>query len=204
MKLSVLTTIIIVFPLLTFGQQFPPFKVKAIEVKGLTIIQTEKMKRATVIFEKVMNDMEFQEELKIKTFKSDRPDDLIQNPTSEQVIEKIYGASEPYYQPETNHTADIYWYEVKQSWWQRNVSNRNCKTIGYSYLQRNGYEQKIFSYDCFLGNKKTEFSKIVGHIAHEWSHKLGFQHQTDPHPERPLTVPYTFGDLVAKYAEKYI
>ena len=52
------------------------------------------MKRAADIFEKVLNDAGFQKELEAKTFKSDRIDDLVVEPTGRQVIEKIYAEAD--------------------------------------------------------------------------------------------------------------
>ena len=196
-KLSTLLLLLLIaLPVLAVGQQFPVFRVNAIEIKGRNVSQTEKMKRAASIFENVLNDAEFQKELETESFKSDRDDDLIPNPTAGRVIEKIYEAGERY-KPEPNNAADIYWFAKKTGFWER-VTDR-CNTIGFGYPG----VKEIYTYTCLL-DEKDSMAKLVGHIAHEWSHKLGFVHQAKDHSDIYRTVPYVFGDLVAKHAVKWI
>jgi len=194
-RLSILL-LTIALPAAALGQHLPVFRVNAIEIRGKTASQTEKMKLAARIFEKVLNDPEFQKELATKTFKSDREDDLVPNPTATQVIEKIYEGSERY-KPEHNHAADIYWYAEKKSFWKRLTGN--CDTIGYGYPG----ERKIFTYTCLI-DEEGSMAELVGNLAHEWSHKLGFRHRADDHSEKYETVPYVFGDLVEEHAAKWI
>ncbi|MDH3530444.1 MAG: hypothetical protein OEQ28_12845 [Acidobacteriota bacterium] len=193
-KLSILM-LTVALPVLAAGQQFPEFRVNVIEIKGRSYSQTEKMKRAVTIFENVLNDAAFQKELTTKTFKSDRDDDLVPDPTASRVIEKIYAGRE-LYNPEPNNAADIYWYAEKTGLWKR-MTDR-CNTIGYGYPG----EKEIYTYTCLL-KEKDSLAKLAGHIAHEWSHKLGFVHRAEDHAERHLTVPYVFGDLVFKHAARW-
>lgn len=196
MKKLLILLLIFAFPILVAGQQIPAFKVNAVELRGITSAQTEKMKRAARIFENVMNDPEFQGELRTRTFKSDDDDDLIKDPSAEQVIEKLYAGSE-LYKPEPNNSADIYWFAKKTSFW-RKITDK-CDTIGYGYQGH----KNIYTYTCLL-DEKDSMAKLVGHIAHEWSHKLGFTHRDDDDSHIDLTVPYVFGDLVAKHAVKWL
>jgi len=195
-RLLILLLLTIALPVLAAGQQFPAFRVSTTEIKGLTVSQTAKMKRAAILFENVLNDTEFQKELETETFKSDRNDDLIQDPTARQVIKRIYAAGE-LYKPEPNNVADIYWYSKNEGFWKRLTDK--CTTIGFGYPG----EKEIYTYTCLL-KEKDSMAKLVGHIAHEWSHKLGFVHQWDDHAGIYRTVPYVFGDLVAKHAAKWI
>ncbi len=196
MKIVSILLLAIAFPAVVMAQHLPAFKVNAIEIKGITVYQTEKMKRAARIFESVLNDPEFQRDFETRKFKSDRDDDLVQDPTAGQVIEKIYAAGE-LYKPEPDNTADIYWYAEKKSFWKRLA--RNCDTIGYGYPG----EKKIFTYTCLI-DEEGSLAEMVGNLAHEWSHKLGFVHRSEDHSERDLTVPYVFGYLVGDYAAKLI
>lgn len=41
---------------------------------------------------------------------------------------------------------------------------------------------------------------VLGNIAHEYCHKLGFDHPRLPTPRRPGTVPYAIGDIVEELA----
>jgi len=196
MKGVLILPLTIAFSVLTMGQHLPAFRVNAIEIKGKTAFQTEKMKRAAYIFEKVLNDPEFHKELGTKTFKSDREDDLVPDPTAGLVIEKIYAAAE-LYKPEPNNTADIYWYAEKKSFWKRLTGK--CETIGYGYPG----EKKIFTYTCLI-EEEGSLAELAGNLAHEWSHKLGFKHRAEDHSEKYDTVPYVFGDLVEEHAARLI
>jgi hypothetical protein len=196
MKIYSILLLTIALQAAAFGQHQPVFRVNAIEIKGKTAFQTEKMKRAARIFEQVLNDPEFQKELATKTFKSDRDDDLVPDPTAPQVIEKIYAAAEKY-NPEPNHAADIYWYAEKKSFWKKLTGK--CNTIGYGYPG----ERKIFTYTCLI-DQEDSMAELVGNLAHEWSHKLGFKHRDEYHPGKYQTVPYVFGDLVEEHAAKWI
>jgi hypothetical protein len=195
-KLSTLLLLTMALPVLAVGQQFPAFRVSTIEIKGRTVSQTKKMKHAAILFERVLNDTAFQKEFETETFKSDRYDDLVQNPTAKQVIERIYAAGE-LYETEPNNVADIYWYAKNAGFWKRLTDK--CTTIGFGYPG----EKEIYTYTCLL-NEKDSMALLVGHIAHEWSHKLGFVHQWKDHDEIYRTVPYVFGRLVAKHAAKWI
>lgn len=169
-KLTSLIALTFSYPLLIFGQQLPAFKVNGIEVVGKTKARTEKMKKALVIFEKVMKDVDFQKELRAKIFKSDTDDDEFKNFTTEQIIQKIYAGGEEY-KVDTDNTADIYWYADKKGWWQRQLDSK-CSKIGYGYPS----EKEIYTYTCLLDDDDL-MGKLVGHIAHEWSHKIGFVHK---------------------------
>lgn len=195
-KSLIRSLLMLAFPVLVAGQQFPNFKVNAVELRGITNAQTAKMRRAARIFENVMNDPEFQSELQTKTFKSDDGDDLITDPTATPVIEKIYAAAE-LYKPEPNNTADIYWIAKKTSFWRKMTDK--CETIGFGYQG----QKNIYTYTCLL-DEEDSMAKLVGHIAHEWSHKLGFTHRDDDDSGIDLTVPYVFGDLVAKHAVRWL
>jgi hypothetical protein len=172
------------------------FQVDAKQIKGKTAAQEGKMRRALMAFEKVMNDELFQKELLDLKFYSDTPDDPNRNLTDEQVVKKIYAAQE-HYTSEENNKADIYWLSKKRSRWVTLFTG--CSVLGFGDEEN----KEVYTYSCFLDGKDTELTDIVGHIAHEWTHKLGFVHQYDDHPRRNETVSYAFGILVSKHAEKY-
>lgn len=176
------------------GQNFPEFKVKALKVDGKESKRTNKMKRALKIFEKVMNDAEFQNELQKLNFQSDREDDPFKNLTTQQVLKKIYAAKE-HYSSDDNNTADIYWITKRRSFFSRFTE---CSVLGYG----NEDKSEIYSYTCFTDNNEIE--ELVGHIAHEWTHKLGFVHAFEDNSKRDYTVSYSFGNLVTKHSEKYL
>lgn len=149
------------------------------------------MKAAMRVFENVMNDTAFQEEISKYIYHYDIDTDSHWMWTPQQVFKKIYEGKE-FYKTEIDSTADLYWIIVKK----RKPRTRN-PARGYGYKNK----KEIYTYTWFLDSEKIP--EIAGHIAHEWSHKLGFIHKFHHHEMRDYTVPYAFGSTVAKYAKKY-
>ncbi len=154
------------------------------------------MEKAAKTFESVMNDKEFQKELLELNFHFDTENDPNKVLSTAQIVSKIYDAKEENGDSGTISTADIYWILKKakpRAKWKgiNGYRNKGSKFINtYSYYFRNSLSS----------NNKHD---IVGHLAHEWSHTLGFLHKNKPHDNRSKTVPYAFGNLVKKHAKKY-
>lgn len=197
MKFIIVLLCLVSFPDFTAGQRLPKFQVNAKQISGKTAAQEEKMKRALTAFEQIMNDENFQKELLARTFHSDRDDDPNRTLTTPQVVEKIYAAKE-HYTVDADNKADIYWIIKKRGALAKLF--KGCSVLGFGDEE----DKEVYTYSCFLDGEDTEFGEIVGHIAHEWTHKLDFVHQFDNHSRRNETVSYAFGNLVTKYAEKYI
>lgn len=66
------------------------------------------------------------------------------------------------------------------------------QAIGYTYP--NSRWQWINKW--FLDLTSTKPADIAGNIAHEYAHKLGFDHAYNFHSKRQYTVPYAIGYLV--------
>ncbi|SDF14157.1 hypothetical protein SAMN05216464_11396 [Mucilaginibacter pineti] len=177
------------------GQALPAFKAYGNKIQGLTADREVKMREALATFEKIMNDPAFQAELLKKSFAYDIPDDPNSSLTTRQVAEKLYRGSE-WYQPADDNTANIYW-EIKKRAKIVTVFTRH-PAIGYGLPS----DTTIYTYTWWFDDSRHK-ADLVGHIAHEWSHKLKFDHLTAPHAGRELTVPYAFGDLVTLFALKY-
>lgn len=193
MILKSLLLMLIAFPVCTLGQQLSQFHVQAAKIDGLKPAQEEKMKLALLVFEKVMNDKDFQKELADLKFYSDTDDDPNKTLNASQMVEKIYAAKE-FYNSQADYKADVYWLIKKK----RKPLFSKYPAIGYG----NETEKEIYTYSWYL--EKAVLAEIVGHIAHEWTHKLGFVHQFEPHKRRDETLPYAFGYLVEKHSTKYI
>lgn len=186
--------IIGLFPTYLFGQNFHTFKVQGDEINGLKPDREQTMKLAMSIFEKVMNDKDFQNELSTFSYQYDVDSDPNRTLTPRQVATKLMNGQE-FYKKDNDYTANLHWFIKKKN---RPLFSR-YPAIGYG----NEGGISIYTYTWFFDNSNSDISAIVGHIAHEWSHKVGFEHQFNPHPKRNSTVPYAFGNLVTKYAKKY-
>ena len=177
---------------IVFAQQLPVFKVKGERTIGLNTAQRVKMQQALALFEKVMNDTAFQTAVRTYHFQYDKPDDPNRNLSPEQVAQKLYGGTEWYF-PAIDNTANVYWELKKKPWLKPKI------TIGYGMPQ----DTVIFTYTWYF-DEDDNLPELAGHIAHEWSHKVGFDHTLEDHPGREETVPYAFGNLVAQFAAKYV
>lgn len=174
------------------AQQLPRFYVRIV---GLTAVDSDEeatMRRAIRIFEKVMNDTTFQRRLMDTSFVFDLPNDPMRNLSSKQIVDTLFSGRE-WYSNVSDNTADIIWICN-----QRKKRPLFSNTIGYG----NENDSLINTYRWVMRTYKVE--NIVGNLAHEWSHKVGFDHQDDSHPERSKTVPYLFGNLVVIFAKKHL
>lgn len=72
------------------------------------------------------------------------------------------------------------------------IDNRNKRgVLGYTYP--NSVKQWIYRW--FL---KSSPRDIAGNLAHEWMHKLGYDHAFRYHYTRQFTVPYAVGYYISK------
>lgn len=167
------------------------FIVKGDRLSGLTPERTARMKQALLIWQQVMRDTTFQRELRSTNFAFDVAGDQNRFLSSAEITDKIYQGRE-FYKDSIDFTANLHWIiEVKN----KPFLSRH-PAIGYGEAG----DVEIFTYSWYFD--RASLADIAGHIAHEWSHKIGFQHLYVRHKNRDKTVPYTFGNLVKKYAEQ--
>jgi uncharacterized protein YjaZ len=171
-----------------FGQ----FTVKADTLRGLTTERTVRMKQAMELWQQVMRDTAFQQELRSLRYSFDVSGDQNRFLSSEEIAAKIYQASE-FYKDSADQCAQLHWLldEAKKPLLTRRPA------IGYG---EDG-DVEIHTYTWFFDS--ADLPELAGHIAHEWSHKIGFQHLYVRHKNRDKTVPYAFGNLVKKYAARW-
>ena len=76
--------------------------------------------------------------------------------------------------------------------------SRWSSTVGYTYPNtvRTWINRKFFS--------RYGLAEICGNVAHEYCHKIGFEHSVHPTPSRPFSVPYGIGNIVEELAKKYL
>jgi hypothetical protein len=106
--------------------------------------------------------------------------------SNEEVLNKILSGSETL-TPEADGEADLQ-VELDTSW-TRNV-------IGYTYPTT----PMQWIYAKFFHNWSEE--EICGNIAHEYMHKLGFDHEYKWTHDREFSVPYAVGYACEAYAKR--
>jgi len=83
--------------------------------------------------------------------------------------------------PVKNRTADM----------ELTIDTRNKRSVlGYTYP--NSVRQYMYSWLL-----ETTPDRVAGNLAHEWCHKLGFDHKHRYNSTRRHSVPYAVGDFVA-------
>lgn len=168
-------------------QVAPLFKVSGDSINGLTAAREVKMRETLLLFAKAMNDTSLQNQIGMFPYSYDVPDDPMRKLSPKQVEEKLFQAEENYH-PGKDNVANIFWVIV-----MKKKPLKPHAAVGYG---KPG-DKIIYTYSWFFDNASE--SEIAGHIAHEWSHKVGFDHRYKPHPGRENTVPYAFGTLIQRY-----
>lgn len=143
------------------------FSVDASHIEAITPERTAKIKQALQLWADVMNDSSFRAELRSKVFYFDVPDDPLRNLTPTQVVDRIYAAEE-FYQPGKDSIATPHWVIKPKS--------KPGPAIGYA--EQDEVEFYTFSFVIDQG----DLADIAGVAAHEWCHKIGFQHGFDADP----------------------
>lgn len=65
--------------------------------------------------------------------------------------------------------------------------------LGYTY----SHSKINWIYSWFL--RDGDVYEVAGNLAHEYMHKLGFEHDFARTPLRPFSVPYAVGDFVSRF-----
>jgi hypothetical protein len=167
------------------------FTSEGTELVGCTEARVVRMREALVIFESIMNDSVFRKDLLSQTFVYDVPNDPNGDLTSRQAVERLFRGRENYKSDDDN-TANIHWTVYTA---RKERPPGEWAVIGYTTPQ----EAMIYTYAWFFDGEEN-LVDLVGHIAHEWSHKVGFDHCCQPHTGGERTLPYLSGDLVRTYA----
>jgi hypothetical protein len=192
MKISILLFYFVCFTgLLIKAQDLPHFYVRANNLTAINDNDRKVMTTCIEIFENIMNDTGFQKELLDTTFEFDKDDDPMRFLTPKQVVDTLFSGRE-WYHTYVDHTAEVNWEATK-----RVHKPPFTTTIGYG----NSNDSLIYTYIFYIRN--YTIADVTGNLAHEWSHKVGFDHKEKDHPGRDETVPYIFGNLVEKYVVKY-
>jgi hypothetical protein len=205
-----------------FSQELPPFKVVDRGISNATAAQQSDMRQAILIFEQVMNNRKFQKELfNLKRIYD--PTEVISNNqkdtkykiaeddcnyrfTTEQIVRSLYTGKEFFDRADNDNTADIYWNIMKKK-----CRGDDCvrgKTPHKPLYDSERDNQRINTFSWFINDivdADQHFSELVGHLAHEWSHKFNFLDTGDEFDEDDKKFDmfsYVFGRIVEKYAEE--
>lgn len=105
--------------------------------------------------------------------------------TNEQIYQKFLDGEEML-NPGKNHTMDL----------QLELYYASTTTVGYTYpnVLKIWMNKKYF--DTYIP------AQVSRNLFHEWSHKLGFDHDSAATARRPYSVPYGVGTIMENLARK--
>lgn len=162
-----------------------PMRVSLGQVSGTSDVERRKLDEATTLLARVLNSREFKDAVLSATF-AGRPGFASDTRTPAEVYATVRAAKERYTDA-ADGEVDLNVRLESFSWFQRNV-------VGYTTA----------SSDTITTNRRFfsgyEPAEVAGHLAHEWLHTLGFEHDFRATARRPSSVPYELGELVERLA----
>ncbi|MEO5891962.1 MAG: hypothetical protein ABIQ31_17070 [Ferruginibacter sp.] len=161
------------------------FSVKIQSLAGFNSTQEQFVKRAMHKFEAVMNTSLLKERILMFDTITGHGFEDNSGLTNREIYEKLMAGSETY-NPEKKFQADLFLIleENHSPFFSLNPA------IGFGLPG----SKEITTYTWWFD--KASEARYAGHIAHEWSHKVGFDHSFEPTSVRQFSVPYAFGNII--------
>lgn len=106
--------------------------------------------------------------------------------TNEEIYQKLLNGSEEL-KPIINNKMDL---DLEL------YSNYSTSTVGYTYPNT----LKIWMNRKFFD--QYDSSQVARNVFHEWTHKLGFGHDSSATSRRPYSVPYGLGTIIQEMASE--
>lgn len=156
----------------------------AIIYKNFTPWRKEKAERAVKLMLLAANSDEFKDRVlnhKYNGYRQFASCEL----SNKQVYDRIMRGSETL-NPDSTYVMNL---EITTYYSWKNV-------IGYTYPNINGIFVNTRYFDNFY------LSSIAGNFFHEWTHKLGFDHDFNSTRRRPYSVPYAVGNIIGNIVSK--
>lgn len=171
-------------------------KVHLDALKGFSDDDTTKIDQAAAVMEKVLNSDDFRQAVIGFTYQN-KPQfsnneiadagghTIAHDMTNQQIYDTLMASRETY----LNNTdliahlnLTLYSPPFYKKW----------SVVGYGYPGK----PQIFMNQNYFNSYSV--ADVAGNIAHEWTHKLGFDHDYNRTPNRPYSVPYAIGCIVEK------
>ena len=146
--------------------------------------EVKKMEEAIKKIKVVINSERFKEMVLSHKFDGELAFNDNQNLSNEEIYATIMNGKE-LLNGELDHEMDLN-ITMYYSW---------KNTVGYTYpdTERTWVNSKFF-------NSYTH-AEVANNVVHEWTHKLGFDHDDYYNDDRPFSVPYAVGDIIEELIE---
>lgn len=156
------------------------------KLTGFSATNEDKVQKAIDLIKQVVASDKFKS--RILNFKYNGKKAFVNNNglTNAQIYQKILEGAEKL-SPSKNNAMDV---QLETYYVDANVIGYTMASIKTIYMNRK-----------YLGSSDFPPYKVAMNMTHEWLHKLGFGHASEPTPSRPYSVPYGVGYIMRDLAK---
>jgi hypothetical protein len=145
-----------------------------------------KVRKAISIIKEVIRTQEFKDRIINFTYNGKKQFVDNEGLTNTEIYQKLIDASEEL-RPGIDHKMDL---ELELYYSSRN-------TVGYTYPSGLKIWMNTKYFDVYTP------SEVAGNVFHEWTHKLGFGHDSRYSVSRDSSVPYAVGYIMEELGKKF-
>ena len=162
----------------------------AITTRNFSDIDLEKLQEAILILERVINGEELKNEILNFEYKGSQSFHQNNGRSNKEIFNLLMTGAE-LLKPDQDHTMDfdLTLYRSFNPW---------SKVKGYTKPDT----LRIWLNSRFYRKSSWTSIDIAANLAHEWIHKMGFDHDYYYNDDRPFSVPYAIGNLISEVARK--
>ncbi len=151
---------------------------------NFTSADIDKVQEALIFIQRIVRTPEFRDRVLNHKFDGKLQFSNNNGLTNAQIYQALVDASEELKQG-VNHKMDL---ELEL------YTNNFTSTVGYTYANT----LRIWMNRKFFNRYSSE--EVARNVFHEWTHKLGFGHDSNATARRPYSVPYALGSIIQEMA----
>lgn len=188
--------ILVLFAAMTapsWAQNSSPLLMNIHTAKNFTDQQYDKLMEAKQLVELIINSAAFKS--RVLNFSYNGVPGFVQNNgmSNQEIYDTLMSGAEKWPQPTAaDHFMDYDLILYKPKWYQsKNV-------LGYT-----NQNTRVIHINRYFFNK-ADINEIAMNLVHEWTHKMGFDHDYKKTARRPYSVPYGVGYIVRDLGNKIL
>ena len=146
----------------------------------------DKVQQALSFIQKIVRTTEFRDRVLNHTYQGVKQFVDSNGLTNEQIYEKFLDGKEtllPVIDNQMDLQLELY-------------ANYSTSTVGYTYANTTKIWMNRKYFDAY------DPEEVARNVFHEWTHKLGFGHDSSSTSRRPYSVPYAVGNIIQDLAYK--
>ena len=151
---------------------------------NFTSADIDKVQQALIFIQRIIRTSEFRDRVLKHTFEGKLQFANNNGLSNAQIYQALVDGSEEL-KPGANYKMDL---ELEL------YTNNFTSTVGYTYPNT----LRIWMNRKFFNRYSSE--EVARNVFHEWTHKLGFGHDSSATARRPYSVPYALGSIIQEMA----